>query len=313
MRHFFNILAVALLTCTSLSAQDSDRAESRLRFLADRMCEGRATGTRGGILAGMWIADEFARIGLMPPDSSYFRGFTAASGETGRNIIGLAGGSLTGARRRYIVVGAHYDHIGTLGNVLYPGADSNASGVVSLLSLAARLKKSGRKGAHSVLFVAFDAKQHGMAGSKDLVRVLREGQLTDPETGDPILLRNVDFMINIDQVGGTAEPLASGRKDYLMMLSDEKTGRRQQLIAINSAGHKMDISFSYYGSRDFTEVFFRKAADQKAFLDAGIPSVMFTSGITMYNNKPLDTAEIIDFQILRKRIDLMYGYFERLL
>lgn len=302
-----------LLSCATLSAQDDGKASLRLRFLTDRLCEGRATGTRGGILAGMWIADEFARIGLMPVDSSYFRGFTASSGETGRNIIGLAGGSLTGPRRKYIVVGAHYDHIGTLGGVLYPGADSNASGIVSLLDMAGRLTQKKYKGAHSVLFVAFDAKQHGMAGSKELVRALREGALTDPETGEMILLRNVDFMINIDQVGGTSEPLASGRKDYLMMLSDERTGRRQTLIALNSAGHKMDISFSYYGSRDFTEVFFRKAADQKAFLDAGIPSVMFTSGITMYNNKPTDTEDVIDFPILGKRIDLMYGYLERLL
>ncbi len=313
MRHFINILAAALLTCATLSAQDGDKAGWRLRFLTDRLCEGRATGTRGGVLAGMWIAEEFARIGLQPLDSSYFHGFTATSGETGRNIVGLAGGSEKGSRRRYIVVGAHYDHIGTLGGTLYPGADSNASGVVSLLDIADRVRSAGRKGFHSVLFVAFDAKLHGMAGSKEMVRLLREGALKDPETGQRILLRNVDFMINIDQVGSTAEPLASGRKDYLMMLSDERTGRRQTLIALNSAGPRMDISFSYYGSRDFTDVFFRKAADQKAFLDAGIPSVMFTSGITMYNNKPTDTAEVIDFPILRKRINLIYSYFERLL
>lgn len=282
-------------------------------LLTDRMCAGRATGTPGGTLSAMWIADEFARLGLHSIDSSYFRRFTAASGEKGQNVIALSDGSVRGARRRYIVVAAHYDHIGTLGGTLYPGADSNASGVVAMLSLAGRLAGESRSFVRSVLFVALDAKQHGMSGSKELVRELRAGALTDPTTGERILLRNVDLMINIDQVGGTAEPLASGRRDYLMMLSDERTGRRQAAIQANSAGPRLDLAFSYYGSRDFTDVFFRKAADQKAFLDAGIPAVMFTSGITMYNNKASDTPSVIDFDVLRKRIDLIYGYFTRVL
>ena len=260
----------------------------------------------------MWIAQEFSRIGLSPADSTWFRGFTAASGEKGRNVIGILGG--TGVpRRRYIVVCAHYDHIGTLGRTLYPGADSNASGVVSMLSLAELLSRDGKSYAHSVLFVALDAKEHGMGGSKELVRLLQAGAVTDPDTGTPVTLRSVDLMVNIDQVGGTSEPLASGRKDYLMMLSDERTGRRQNLIAANRAGPQMDISFSYYGSKDFTNLFYRKAADQKAFLEAGVPSVMFTSGITRYNNKPLDRPDIIDFDILSRRIRLMYLYLAGIL
>ena len=260
----------------------------------------------------MWIAQEFTRIGLSPADSTWFRGFTAASGEKGRNVIGILGGTDV-PRRRYIVVCAHYDHIGTLGRTLYPGADSNASGVVSMLSLAELLSRDGKSYAHSVLFVALDAKEHGMGGSKELVRLLQAGAVTDPDTGTPVTLRCIDLMVNIDQVGGTSEPLASGRKDYLMMLSDERTGRRQNLIAANRAGPQMDISFSYYGSKDFTNLFYRKAADQKAFLEAGVPSVMFTSGITRYNNKPLDRPDIIDFDILSRRIRLMYLYLAGIL
>ena len=313
MRHIINILAVTLLLCSASFAKAQDRIGRQMELLTGEMCEGRATGTRGGVLTGMWIAEEFSRIGLLPPDGSYFRTFGAASGETGRNVIGIHGGLIKGQKRRYIVVGAHYDHIGTLGGVLYPGADSNASGVVTMLEMAGRLKASSNRYGHSVIFVALDAKQHGMAGSKDLVSLLRQGAMTDPETGERILLGSVDFMINIDQVGGTSETLSSGRKDYLMMLSDPRSGRRQTLIDANSAGPKLDISFTYFGSRDFTEVFLRKVADQKAFLDAGIPSVMFTSGITMYNNKPADTPGTIDFPILRKRIDLIYSYFTKLL
>ena len=311
MRRSFNILAALLVFCTNAFAQQPERISGQLHFLTDSLCEGRATGSRGGALAGMWIAKEFGRIGLSQTDSTWFRGFTAPSGEKGRNIIGLQGGSVRTSARRYVIVAAHYDHIGTLGKVLYPGADSNASGVVALLQLAEALH--GASISRSILFVALDAKEHGMGGSKELVRLLREGRLTDPETGCKISLRSIDMMVNIDQVGGTAEPLASGRKDYLMMLSEESTGHRKDLIAVNSAGPKLDISFSYYGSRDFTNLFYRKAADQKAFLEAGVPAVMFTSGITMYNNKPLDRPDVIDCDVLAQRIHLMHLYLERLL
>lgn len=300
-----------LLSFATSFAQGSDPAVRRIRMLTDRLCEGRATGSRGGLLAGMWIAGEFDRIGLNMADSSYFRSFTTASGEKGRNIIGI----LPGSGDRYILVGAHYDHLGTLGSTLYPGADSNASGVAALLSLAERLSGEGRKYAHGVIFVAFDAKQHGMGGSREMVRLLRNGALTDPSSGKPVYLRNIDLMVNIDQVGGTSEPLSSGRKDYLIMLSDEYSSRRQALIAANGGkdGPALDISFSYYGSKDFTNVFYRKVADQRSFLEAGVPAVMFTSGITRYNNKPSDTPEVIDFAVLGRRIELMYRYLKRAL
>jgi Zn-dependent M28 family amino/carboxypeptidase len=302
-----------VIFCTNAFAQEPGRLEEQMHFLTDSLCEGRSTGSRGGALAAMWIAKEFSRLGLSETDSTWFRGFIAASGEKGRNVIGLLPGSVQGSRRRYILVGAHYDHIGTLGHTLYPGADSNASGVVSMLTLADLFSGDGKQYAHSILFVAFDAKVHGMGGSKELVRLLQSGAITDPETGLPISLRSIDLMVNIDQVGGTSQPLSSGRKDYLMMLSDERSGRRQNLIEANRGGPQLDISFSYYGSKDFTNLFYRKAADQKAFLDAGVPSVMFTSGITMYNNKPLDRPDVIDFEVLSRRIRLMYLYLVSIL
>ena len=303
-----------LIASLPLRAQEVpiERTAARIGMLTDALCAGRATGSEGNLLAGIWIAGEFGRIGLQMPDSSFFRGFTTPSGGNARNVIGFLPGKASA--KRYVVIGAHYDHIGTLGSVLYPGADSNASGIAAMLGLADLLQAKGGL-YHNVIFVAFDAKSHGMGGSKEMVRLLRSGALTDPATGAKVTLRDIDFMVNIDQVGGTSEPLASGRPDYLMMLSDEKSGRRQDLIAVNSGkgGPMLDISFSYYGSKDFTNVFYRKVSDQRAFIEAGIPSVMFTSGITRYNNKPSDSPEVIDHPILQRRISLIYRYLERCL
>ena len=139
-----------MIFCTNAFAQEPGRLEEQMHFLTDSLCEGRSTGSRGGALAAMWIAKEFSRLGLSETDSTWFRGFIAASGEKGRNVIGLLPGSVQGSRRRYILVGAHYDHIGTLGHTLYPGADSNASGVVSMLTLADLFSGDGKQYASSL-------------------------------------------------------------------------------------------------------------------------------------------------------------------
>lgn len=292
-------------------------SEEKLRyevsFLADSLCAGRSTGSWGGTLAGLWISHRFKDIGLRKFDDSWFRNFVYR-GYKGSNVIGFLPGKNTG---RYIVVGAHYDGMGKIGEVMYPGADSNASGVAALLSLAemfARLKMLGKDYPGGIIFVAFDGKYLNMSGSTDLARMIGHGDLVDPVTGETITADKVHYMVNIDQVGGTYSPLTPGRKDYLMMLSDEDKGRRNALTAANNQYFLgLDINFTYYGSRDFTRLFYSRISDQRPFLEKGITSVMFTSGITMLNNKPGDDASSIDYEILHKRILLMYHYIIRLL
>jgi hypothetical protein len=74
----------------------------------------------------------------------------------------------------------------------------------------------------------------------------------------------------------------------------------------------MDISLDYYGSENFTKIFYR-LSDQKVFVDNKIPAVLFTSGITMNNNKTWDRVENLDMEIYRRRIDLMYHWIEKML
>jgi hypothetical protein len=77
-------------------------------------------------------------------------------------------------------------------------------------------------------------------------------------------------------------------------------------------GIGMDISLDYYGSENFTKIFYR-LSDQKVFVDNKIPAVLFTSGITMNNNKTWDRVENLDMEIYRRRIDLMYHWIEKML
>ena len=299
-----------LVTCSIL--------DGRIEHLCDSLCEGRGSGQRGGGLAAIWLQREFERIGLMRMSGGYAHAVKLGDGKYGRNIIGMLPGSKTTTRDRYVIVGAHYDHLGTLDGKMYPGADANASGTAALLSLAEMLseyKNGGRTHDSNVIFVAFDAKEHDMAGSKALWRMIENGQLRDPQSGKTINKDQISLMVNIDQVGCTMSPLASGRRDYIIMLGNEslKPIKRDMLRICNRMfAIDMEIDLTYYGSKNFTRMFYR-LSDQRVFVDNGIPAVLFTSGITMNTNKTRDDAQTIDTEILRKRIFLMYHWLEKML
>lgn len=290
----------------------------QIEFLSDTLCQGRATGTRGSIEAASWIERAFRSAGLMKFSGTYAKRFYAGSGLLGRNIIGFIPGSAKTPRDRYIIVGAHFDHIGQLNRVTYPGADSNASGTVALVNLAemfAMMRTLGKSYDSSIIFVAFDAKEMSMAGSRALWEMIENGGLTDPVSGAVITPKKISLMVNIDQIGSSLAPLHKDRNDYMIMLGNHSLNPvdRGMLDFCNrSSGLHMDLDYTYYGSRNFTDIFYR-LSDQRVFIDNGIPAVLFTSGITMNTNRPWDSAETIDYEVFKKRICLIFEWLEKML
>lgn len=290
----------------------------QLSFLCDSLCQGRGFATSGGYEAAFWLEKQFKRIGLLKMGPSYGKKVYAGEHRIGRNIIGMLPGSRHFTRDHYVVVGAHYDNLGQLAGKMYPGADSNASGTVALLNIAEMmqaLRIYGKSHNYNVIFVAFDGKEHNMAGSKAFWRMIENGELKDPQTGRTITKDRIGFMMNIDQIGCTLSPLKSGRKDYIIMLGTEslKPVKRDMLSICNRMyGIDLDIDLTYYGSPDFTKMFYR-LSDQRVFIDNGIPAVLFTSGITMNNNKTWDLPATIDIDVFKKRIFLMYHWLEKMI
>lgn len=290
----------------------------KIEFLSDTLCQGRATGTRGSIEAAFWIEREFRKAGLMPFSETYGKRFYAGQGLLGGNIIGFIPGSVKSPKNRYVVVGAHYDHIGQLNRTTYPGADSNASGIVALTSLAemfSMMKTLGKGYNSNIIFVAFDARELSLAGSNAFWRMIENGELKDPVSGRTISQKDIKMMVNIDQIGSSLSPLNEGRNDYMIMLGKDslKPAERELLSYCNrSTGLHMDLDFTYYGSKNFTEVFYR-LSDQRIFIDNKIPAVLFTSGITMNTNRTRDTADTLDYPVFKKRIYLIFEWLEKML
>ena len=290
----------------------------KVDFLCDTLCQGRATGTRGSIEAAFWIEREFRDAGLMKIGETYTKRFYAGKGLLGRNIMGFIPGSVKNPKDKYIVVGAHYDHLGQMNRATYPGADSNVSGTVALTSLVemfTMMKTLGKSYNSNIIFVAFDARELSMAGSNAFWRMLKDGELVDPVSGKVIGPKDISLMVNIDQIGCTLSPLESGREDYIIMLGNHslRPAQRELLSYCNrSSGLHMDIDYTYYGSKNFTDIFYR-LSDQRVFVDNNVPAVLFTSGITMNTNRLRDTADTLNYEIFKKRIYLIFEWLEKIL
>ena len=285
MKRLPKILAICLLALPAgrpAAASGPERAatlRAEVSFLCDSLCAGRGLGSAGAQRGTTYLLRQLRDAGLRTTVQS----FTAA-GRTGHNVVAVTPGWF----RRYIVVGAYADALGTLGERVYPGADANASGVAALLALARELPAACR-GEVGLVFVAFDGHEADLAGASAFLERFRA-------LYPPVL------MVNLDQLGSSLAPIRKTRPDYLIALGADPY--RSALESANQAP-ELDLHYDYYGSRAFTDLFYRRVCDQRWFLEAGIPAVMFTSGITQHTNKTTDTPATLDYAILDRRITLI--------
>ena len=261
--------------------------QTDVEYLSSEVCQGRATGTGGCTEATRYLLLRLGRTGL----DAKMQSFGCDKG-VGRNVY--VESSVKGARGT-VVVTASYDGLGTLDAVVYPGADSNASGVAALLSLADSLSASPLKRL-DVILVCLDARNCLSAGASAFVRDVLKG-------------RDVRMVVDLDIVGSSLAPYKPYQKDYLLALGGKPY--RKTLDELGSR-HGLTLYYDYYGSRDFTDLFYSRMGDRPVFLAEGYPLVMFTSGITLHTNKPSDTASTLDYAQMGRRVELVLDYLRTL-
>lgn len=312
---FFSLIFFSFAAGLGCSAQiggmvSASSLRSKVEFLSSPLCDGRATESLGGMEAAFWISRQMQHDEVLPMGDSYMHS-RMASGRCIRNIIGIVPSEKPSDR--YIIIAAHYDNLGVLNGNYYPGADSNASGVAAMLSVARSLrgmKVLGKGLPVNVIFVALDAKQVNMLGAECLYSDLAAGRLRNPATGAVVRKSQVSMFVNIDILGGTLAPIRNGNPRYLIMLGGDESHRKMLRNANEKVDAGLQLGFDYYGSRDFTDLFYRRVSEQKVFIAHDIPSVMFTSGITMNTNRVADTAETLDFDVLRARVAAICQWLE---
>ena len=184
---------------------------------------------------------------------------------------------------------AYYDGLGVLDGTLYPGADSNASGVAALLALSERLKGRG-----DVMLAFVDGHNSGLSGSAALAERLRG--------------RKLSMVVNLDILGGTLAPVDKYWKDYLIALGADRYSKTFEKC---NEGLMLHLYYDYYRSRSFTDLFYRRIGDHKEFLSWGAPVIVFTSGITLNTNRPDDTASTLDYEVFSRRVEFIARFLER--
>lgn len=194
---WFIVATAALLFSGSQAAQPATSTIQRDQLLADLRAlsaddmEGRLTGSPGGAKARAFVVERFKAAGLKPFGASFESPFTftggrgAAAERQGVNVIG----HVTGTRQpdRFIVLTAHYDHLGVRNGVTFNGADDNASGTAALFALAGYFVANPP--AHSLIFAALDAEEAGLRGARHFV--------AQPPVPASALVIN----LNIDMIG----------------------------------------------------------------------------------------------------------------
>ena len=301
------IMAVPALAAEPAHAQALDdenlgdiiyraKLERIITYLSDSSMQGRATGSKGIMEAGRYITGEFKKYGLLPAGETYTDGFMAG---TDVMLRGMGNGVIN------IIVTAHYDHIGILDGKTFPGADDNASGIAALLNIAeifSAMDKAGKGPGKNIVFAALDAKELNMAGSTHFIK----------NSGIPA--DKIICNINIDQIGSVLAP-PHADSNYVMVLGCEsfrKTDLKKVLSRLNNKyGTYLDIDHSFYGSRTFYKIFYR-LSDQDNFTKAGIPAILFTSGIHERTYKTSDTPDIISYPILKRRTELIFRLIQYL-
>lgn len=282
------LIACLLFVGGQVFGADGSKGDSHLEaallrdveFFSDSLCAGRKTGSPGNTDAAFYIIRRLRSLGYEVQINT----FQTQTGAVGRNLL-----AFPAECRNAILVMACYDGLGRIGERFYPGADGNASGVAAMLSLAERMK-----GRRNIIFAFVDGHNANMAGAEALkARLGRQG---------------LRMVVNLDILGSTLAPPDEFWKNYLIVLGG--TAYQRSLERANQ-GKSLHLYYNYYGSRSFTDLFYRKVSDHKYFFDRGIPVLMFTSGITMNTNREADTAETLDYRVFAQRVSLIGDWLEQ--
>ncbi len=204
----------------ALNTINRSSAEAIINFLAGDELQGREAGFHGSRISSEYIASLLQWMGISPWADSYFQPFDAYRKErqkkgrlevhpdsiaklklevhqklSMRNVLGMIPGKNT---KEYVIVGAHFDHLGIDpaldGDQIYNGADDNASGVSAVLQIARAFLASGQQPERNVIFAFWDGEEKGLLGSKYFVQTCS-------------FLSQIKGYLNFDMIGRNNKPL----------------------------------------------------------------------------------------------------------
>lgn len=281
-----SLLCLLLLTATSCITKSQHFEKQvilkHIKFLSSDSLTGRGTGTEGERFAASYIQTEFSKLKLIPKGdhNTYLQKFEFQGGIHGQGEKGATSnilGYLDNSGKTTVVIGAHYDHLGTEGQgssldanpagKIHNGADDNASGVAGVIELARYFSTNNITEQNNFLFICFSGEELGLLGSK---------YFTEHPSVD---LATVDFMINMDMIGRLNEKT----KDLIIHGTGTSPAWETVIKGLNSKELNIVTDSSGTGPSDHTSFYLKN-----------IPALHFFTGSHNDYHKPTDDLEKIN-------------------
>lgn len=200
-----------------------------------------------------------------------------------RNVIGLIEGTDPNLKNEYVVLSAHYDHVGTRGEVVSNGADDDGSGTVAVLE-AAHLLSAAKNNKRSIIALFNTGEEKGLLGSQYA-------------TDNGIFMKEVVANINLDMVGRESI-------DSIHCIGSDKlsTEFAQIVKEVNSETVNFVLDYKYDDPQDKNRFYYR--SDHYNFARKGIPVVFFFDDMKVDYHKPTDDVDKINFGKILKTVKL---------
>ncbi|MCA1684480.1 MAG: M20/M25/M40 family metallo-hydrolase [Planctomycetia bacterium] len=260
-------------------AGEPEPEETRLRAHVVTLASPEYLGRRGagGRKAADYLIAEFRRLGLDPLFAGSFeQDIPGKGGEPplGRNVGATLRGTDPKLRDDWVVVSAHYDHLGRRGGVTYPGADDNASGVAMMLEVARSFVEGGERPRRSVMFIGFDLEEVGLFGSRYFVEHA------------PIPLNKIALFVTADMIGRSLGGVCT---PYVFVMGTEYAPGLRPWIA--RAAQDGPVRVGLLGS----DLLLLDRSDYGPFRSRKIPFLFFSTGENPVYHTPRDLAETLDY------------------
>jgi hypothetical protein len=245
----------------------------------------------GAARAAKHIATAFDRLKLKPAFGETFYQpipWLLADGKNkdasfmGKNVAAMLPGTDAKLKDEWVVVSAHFDHLGTNGKnghtTIYAGADDDASGCAMLLEVAERFALQTAKPRRTIVFIAFDQEETGLHGSAHFA------------THSPLPMNKLKAVLTADMIGRS---MANVMDEYVFALGSESSKELRRLIEETQPEKGLTVGrvgADMIGTR----------SDYGPFRDRKVPFLFFSTGQHPDYHTPRDTPDRIDYEKLRR-------------
>jgi hypothetical protein len=285
IRRVLTILAALSIASQLAQGQDNEPALPRLKAHVEILASTAFGGRRdeGAAKARAYLIEEFRKLKLEPLFGGSFTQDVLGKGSKdvlGVNVGARIAGSDPAVADHWVILGAHYDHLGTRGDVIYPGADDNASGVAMMLEVARALASAPQRPRRSIAFVGFDLEERGPKGEFGL----RGSRFFASHS--PVPLDRVCLFLTADMIG---RALGGVCDRTVFVLGSEHEPEVRPWIARGSEGKPIEVAL--LGS----DMLVIDRSDYGPFRSRKIPYLFFTTGENPLYHSPSDVAETINY------------------